>query len=65
MDQTRISLVALTGKLAKLVPDANVTYERVWRLAAQGSIPAQQDGRSWFADPRDIPQIVRTLRGVP
>jgi hypothetical protein len=64
MDTTRISLVELTSRLAKLAPDCRVSYGAVWRMATAGQIPsAEQIGRGWACDPRDIPGIVKRLKG--
>jgi hypothetical protein len=58
----RISLVELSTRLAKLAPDARVSYEKLWRMATAGPIPAEQIGRAWACDPADIPAIVKRLK---
>jgi hypothetical protein len=59
----RISLVELATRLNRLSPDSCFSYERLWRAATSGTIPAEQiAGRTWTCDPADVPAILRRLR---
>ncbi len=41
--------------------DVSVTYPTVWRAVVDGRIPAIREGRRWFIDPANMPEIVTTL----
>lgn len=48
---------------AALRQEFNVTvpYPRIWRAVVDGRIPATREGRRWYLDTADLPEIADTL----
>lgn len=40
-----------------------ISYHKLWRLAIEGEVPTQRDGKRMFIDAAVLPNVTQTLSG--
>ena len=60
MPRDELELIDTLQELHKIYKTP-VTYDRIWRLATSGRVPAQRRGRRWYVLREHIPALAEAL----
>ena len=61
MPDERIPLVSATRELKAITVGRSPPYQHIWKLIANGDLPAEQINGRWFIKRADLPAIAKLL----
>lgn len=56
----RLPLIELMRELRERY-GGSVAYNHLWKLCAEGRVPAVRDRSRWFVDRKDVPLVAKAL----